>query len=330
MIVQKGQSADSSLAPIKVGVLVLDGFAMMSFSAAIEPLRAANLLAETELYRVSFVGQQSIVNSSGGASISVNHTIGTRKVFDLLLVIAGSDVAGQFVVTYNHAPLFRWLRLVSQQGALMGGVSGGPAILAKAGLMNNRRMTIHWDHVETLAALMPELLLEKLLYVRDRDRLTCAGGIAPLDMMHAVIGEHHGPEFARRVSDWFLHSDIRGSSEPQKAGLAERYNVHSKPLLAVMELMENHIADPLDLDQLAAVASLSSRQLNRLFHDKLGQSTIAFYRRLRLEKGRSLLVQSGLDISDIAEATGFCNAAHFGRCFRQAFQCRPSDVRVEK
>lgn len=329
MTEQKRQSDVSTPTPIEVGVVVLDGFAMMSFSAAVEPLRAANLLAETELYRVSFVGDQPLVQSSGGGSISVNERIGTRKAFDLLLVIAGSDVAGQFVVTYKHPSLFRWLRLVAQQGVLIGGVSGGPAILAKAGLMHNRRMTIHWDHVTSLAELMPELLLEKLLFVRDRDRLTCAGGIAPLDMMHAVIGRHHGPDFARRVSDWFLHTDIRGSTEPQKSGLAERYNVHSKPVLAVMELMENHIADPLDLDQLAAVANLSTRQLNRLFHDKLGKSTIAFYRQLRLEKGRSLLLQSGLDISDIAEATGFCDAAHFGRCFRQAFQCRPSEVRTE-
>ena len=176
---------------------------------------------------------------------------------------------------------------------------------------------------------MPELLLEKSLYVRDRDRLTCAGGVAPLDMMHALIGEYQGPDFAREVSDWFLHTDIRGSSDPQKSGLAERYNVHSRPLLAVLELMENHIADPLDLDQLATAANLSPRQLNRLFHDKLNLSTIAFYRHLRIEKARNLLVQSALTISDVAIATGFCDSAHFGRCFRQAFGCRPSDVRTE-
>jgi len=100
-------------------------------------------------------------------------------------------------------------------------------------------------------------------------------------------------------------------------------------LLAVIEAMENHVADPLDLNQLAAAANLSPRQLNRLFHDKLNMSTIAFYRQLRLEKGKNLLVQSALTISDVAIATGFCDSAHFGRCFRQAFGCKPSDVRSE-
>jgi len=329
MSVQNRQFAVVQPQPIKVGVVVLDGFSMMSFSAAVEPMRAANHLADQELYRVSFIGEGDLAQSSGGACVQTEQAIGSREAFDLLLVITGSDVAGKSLVTYANAALFRWLRLLAQQGALIGGVSGGPALLAQAGLMSNRRMTIHWDHAESLAAAMPTLLLEKSLYVRDRDRLTCAGGIAPLDMMHSLIAEYQGPDFARQVSDWFLHTDIRGSSDPQKSGLAERYKVHSKPLLAVIEAMENHVADPLDLDQLAAAANLSPRQLNRLFHDKLNMSTIAFYRQLRLEKGKNLLVQSALTISDVAIATGFCDSAHFGRCFRQAFGCKPSDVRSE-
>jgi len=327
MTVQNSQAVVADLEPIKVGVVVLDGFAMMSFSAAVEPLRAANRLAEKNLYDVSFIGKNSVVQSSSGAFVETSLTIGAQESFDWVLVITGSDVAGTALAEFSDVMLFRWLRRLAQHAFYMGGVSGGPAILAKAGLMNNRRMTIHWDHAETLAAAMPELLLERSVYVRDRDRLTCAGGIAPLDMMHTLISEYQGPEFARLVSDWFLHTDIRGASDPQKSGIAERYNVHSKPLQAVIELMENHIADPLDLDQLASVASLSPRQLNRLFREKLNLSTIAFYRQLRLEKGRGLLQQSALSVSDIAEATGFVDSAHFGRCFRQAFDCKPSDVR---
>ena len=329
MTVLNGRESGTFPKPIKVGVVVLDGFAMMSFSAAVEPMRAANQLADQELYRICFIGEGELVQSSGGACVQTKPLIGAREFFDLVLVIAGSTVAGHALVSFPMPALFHWLRFLAQQGILLGGVSGGPALLAKAGLMNNRRMTVHWDHAEALAADMPELLLEKSLYIRDRDRLTCAGGVAPLDMMHALIGEYQGPDFARQVSDWFLHTDIRGSSDPQKSGLAERYNVHSKPLLAVLELMENHIADPLDLDQLAAVANLSPRQLNRLFHDKLNLSTIAFYRQLRLEKGRSMLEQSTLNISDVAIATGFCDSAHFGRCFRQAFGCKPTDVRKD-
>jgi len=303
---------------------------MMSFAATVEPLRAANRIAECTLYNVRFIGLQEQIMSSGGAGVVADELIGSPANYDLLFVIAGSDVGGNSLVSFKHRVLFHWLRFVAQQGVLVGGVSGGPAVLAQAGLMHERRMTIHWDHAQALSTLMPDLLLERSLYVRDRDRLTCAGGTAPLDMMHALFVEQQGADFARNVSDWFLHTDIRGSGDPQKSGVAERFKIRHQPLLDVIELMENHVADPLDLVQLARVASLSPRHLNRLFQDNLGLSAIAFYRRLRLEKANSLLLQSALTVSEIAIATGFCNTSHFGRCFRQRFACSPGELRLEK
>lgn len=330
MTIQNSQGAKTDSKPIRVGIVPLDGFAMMSFAATVEPLRAANRLAQQELYQLVFIGEHREIRSSGGAIVPCDELIGTHAKLDLLLVVAGSDVGGETLVSFKHQRLFHWLRFIAQQSVMLGGVSGGPAILAKAGLMHERRMTIHWDHAQALATLMPELLLERSLYVRDRDRLTCAGGTAPLDMMHALFVEQQGADFARSVSDWFLHTDIRGSSDPQRSGVAERFNVRHPPLLAVIELMENHVADPLDLDQLARVALLSPRHLNRLFHDKLGLSAIAFYRRLRLDKARNLLLQSALSIAEIASATGFCNTSHFGRCFRQSYACSPNEMRSEQ
>jgi len=330
METENGQLEGTTSKPIRVGIVPLDGFAMMSFAATVEPLRAANLLAERTLYEVSFIGLQTQIMSSGGAVIVADELIGSPATYDLLFVIAGSDVGGKTLVSFKHHVLFHWLRFVAQQGVIVGGVSGGPAVLAQAGLMHDRRMTIHWDHAQALATTMPNLLLERSLYVRDRDRLTCAGGTAPLDMMHALFVEQQGADFARRVSDWFLHTDIRGSGDPQKSGVAERFNIGHQPFLDVIELMENHVADPLDLEQLARVASLSPRHLNRLFHDNLSLSAIAFYRRLRLDKAHSLLSQSALSVAEIAIATGFCNTSHFGRCFRQCFACSPSQLRSEK
>jgi transcriptional regulator GlxA family with amidase domain len=330
MKTQNGQSSKTSIVPIRVGIVPLDGFAMMSFAATVEPLRAANRIAEHTLYNVRFIGLQRQIMSSGGAGIVADELIGSAASYDLLFVIAGSDVSGESLVSFKHHLLFHWLRFIAQQGVMLGGVSGGPAVLAQAGLMHERRMTIHWDHAQALSTLMPYLLLERSLYVRDRDRLTCAGGTAPLDMMHALFVEQQGADFARSVSDWFLHTDIRGSGDPQKSGVGERYRIRHQPLLDVIELMENHVADPLDLVQLARVVSLSPRHLNRLFQDNLDLSAIAFYRRLRLEKAHSLLLQSALSVTEIAIATGFCNTSHFGRCFRQTFACSPGELRLEK
>lgn len=314
--------------PYRVSVVLLDGFATLSFAAAVEPFRAANLLANEPLYEVSYVSHQEFCKSSGNAWIKADFEIGEPLKSDLVLVVAGSEVDGQPLMAYYDKPLIDWLKRQARDTSVMGGVSGGPAILAQAGLVQKRRMTIHWDHAEVLRAAHPQLLLEQSRYVIDRNRLSCAGGTAALDMMHALITQHHGSQFARQVSDWFLHTEIQGSADAQRAGLSERYHVYSPAVLAVIELMENHIGDPMDTAQLADVAGLSSRQLHRLFQSQLKSSPMVFYRILRLNKASNLLSQSAMPVSDIAIACGFFDNAHFTRCFKKQFGYAPKQVRI--
>lgn len=312
--------------PYRVGFLLIDGFALMSYSSAVEPLRAANLLAGHDLYSIRHLpayGASAV--SSSGALVRADAFIGEKVDFDLVIVVAGGDP-----VSIEHPRLFAWLRLMAQRDVRIAGVSGGPVILAKAGLMKQRRMTVHWEHAHALSMISPHVIVERTLYVIDRDRMTCAGGTAALDMMHALIASHHGGSFARDVSDWFLHTDIRPSEGPQRAGLAERYKVNHRAVVLAIEAMDNHIADPLELEQLARIVGISARQLNRLFTQTLGNSTVRFYREMRLEKARVLIQQTFLTISEIATATGFANVAHFSRQFTAFFGHTPSSCRVKE
>ncbi len=295
----------------------------MSYSAAVEPLRAANLLAGRLLYDLRHLpAEGGVATSSSGAQVPASAHVGEQVDFDLLLVVAGGNPG-----TFRNTRVLRWLCHLASRGVLMGGVSGGPVILARAGIMSGRRMTVHWEHAITLADISPDLMVERSLYVLDRDRITCAGGIASLDMMHALIIEHHGEAFATRVSDWFLHTDIRPPGGPQRSGLAERYRTNNNAIISAIVAMENHIADPLELDQLAQIVGLGARQLNRLFTGELSQSTIAFYRALRLERARQLLLHSSLSVADIALATGFAGSAHFSTRYREHFGLAPTASR---
>ena len=242
----------------------------MSYSSVLEPLRAANQLAGRALYDILQIPASGVrAVSSTGAVIEATDQAGSRVDYDLVLLFAGGDPS-----RFRSEPVYAWLRLLDRRGVRLGGVSGGAVILANAGLMQNRRMTVHWEHAPYLMETHPDLMVERSLYVMDRDRITVAGGIAPLDMMHALITEHHGPDFARQVSDWYMHTDIRPSGGPQRAGIAEKYHINSPALIQAIEAMENHIADPLELDQLTGFSGTGPRQLNRLFREKLGISTM--------------------------------------------------------
>lgn len=309
--------------PFRIGFLLLDDFALMCYSSAVEPLRAANLLS-TDAYHVSHVSlHDGGAVSSSGAVVPATKMVDDDKSYDLILVVAGGDPFQR-----QRPELYKWLRKHARSGVLIGGVSGGPVILSMAELMSGYRMTLHWEHAQALSEMSPGLLIERSLYVIDRKRLTCAGGTAPLDMMHALITEHHGADFARQVSDWFLHTTIRLSNAPQRSGLAERYRTHNQSVLAVIETMENHVAEPLELNQLARVVGLGVRQLNRLFKQNLDTSTIVFYRNLRLSVAENLLLQSQLTVTNVAMATGFVSSAHFSSTFKARYGVSPSAMRA--
>ena len=310
----------------KIGILLIDGFALMSYSSVIEPLRAGNLLGKKALYQVDHiaVGNKREIISSSGAVIPATTSISENKDYDLILVVAGGDPS-----RFNDEQTFQWLRNKARYGVRLGGVSAGPVILANAGVMKGYRMTVHWEHAAALSENTPTLLLERSLYIMDRDRITCAGGVAPMDMMHALQSEIHGSEFARKVSDWFIHTDVRPSGDPQRSGMVERYGTHHPSIIQTLETMENHIAAPLSLKQLALLSSISPRQLNRIFIEKIGQSTMSVYRNLRLEKAYNLIEQTVLSLTEIALATGFSSSAHFSKAFQEKYRSPPSFYRQD-
>ena len=320
------QKADASISnkdisprPFRVGIVPVPGFAIMSYASVADPLRAANLLSGRRLYDIVHFAHEPQAQSSGSAVISNCVFIGSNAPLDLLLVIAGGD---PFAV--KDRVLFDWLKCRARSGLWLGGVSGGPVILANAGLMEGRRMTVHWEHAAEMTGRFPDLIVEKRLYVIDRDRVTCGGGTAPLDFIYALLSDHQGSGFARRVSDWFLHTEIRAATSPQQSGSLAQESIRSPHIQPVVAAMQDHIGDPLSLDQLALIAGISARQLNRIFVQVLRVSAMTYYRRLRLDIAQRLVQGSAMSVAAIAEATGFSNAAHFSTAYAAHFGRRPS------
>ena len=316
--------ASSSAASVQnIGFILVPGFSLMSFASATEPLRAANLLAGREVYRVTAFSPDGM-----SALASSDIAVPAQK-----LPSRGSGLATVFVcaggspLDWRYPRVHACLRQLAREGVRIGGISGGPYLLAAAGLLAGRDFTIHCEHAPALLEAFPHLSPRQARFVIDGNRITCGGGVAPLDMMHVLIAERMGPDFARRVSDWFLHTQLGEPAAPQRASLAERYGVHHPGLLGVLEKMEETIERPLDRAAMAAIAGVTPRHLDRLFAARLKTTFLEQYRRIRLQHARRLLEQSPLSISEIAIAAGYSSGAHFSRVFRGHFGCAPRDIR---
>ena len=305
--------------PTTVGFLLIPGFALMSYASAMEPFRAANALSGRALYAWRHVGPDGApVPASNGIFIQPDHKAGDAVALDLLFVCAGGNPA-----LFDDGPTLAWLRALAARGTRIGGVSGGPFVLARAGLLDGYRCTIHWEHQPALREAFPHLDVTRNLYEIDRDRLTCSGGIAALDMMHEVIERAHGSALAAAVSEWFLQTQVRAGDGPQRMALRERTGIADRKLLKVLEHMEANLEEPAGRAALAARAGVSVRQLERLFRTHLGRTLGAHYLDLRLRRAQTLMRQTTLPILEVAIACGFVSASHFSRSYRRRFGAPP-------
>ena len=301
------------------GFILLPGFALMSFAAATEPLRAANILAGRELYRIeAFSAAGGMTESSSGSRVPTKKLSEAGKALHTVFVCAGGSPAD-----WESPEIAATLRRLTREGVRIGGISGGPYLLAAAGVLANRRFTVHWEHAPALMEAYPRLVPERARFVIDGNCITCGGGVAPLDMMSALIAERLGADFARRVSDWYLHTHVGEASAAQRASRAESYGTHHPKLLRLLEKMETTLEQPMDRTAMAAFAGITPRHLDRLFASQMGTTFHAVYRRMRLEHARRLLRQSAMSVAEVAMATGFASASHFSRVYRAEMGASP-------
>lgn len=301
--------------PRRIGFLLIPDFAVLAYACAMEPYRAANALAERELYvwrHVSPDGRP--VRASNGLSFLPDQGIDAPSQVDDLIVCAGGNPTA-----FDDAAAFAWLRAEAARGIRVGGVSGGPEILARCGLLDGHRCTAHWEYIPSMRERYPNLAITRSLYEIDRDRCTCSGGTAALDMAVALISAEYGRPLSNAVAEWFLHTRPRAADEPQRMSLRERYDVRHAGLLRVLAAMEEAIETPMPRTALAALAGVSVRQLERLFTEQIGTSMGRHSLALRLDHARRLLRQTSLSVIEIALACGFLNAAHFSRAYRARF-----------
>ncbi|WP_427966569.1 GlxA family transcriptional regulator [Altererythrobacter sp.] len=312
--------------PNRIVFLLLPEFSMMAFSAALEPLRAANRMYDGELYDWKLVSTDGEpVTASNGVTVSVGGMLDNSQPCDMLVVCAGLNTA-----THCNRELAAKLRPLARTTPIVGGVCTGSVALAKAGLLDGYRCTIHWEDLISFAENFPHLEITGRLYEVDRDRFTCSGGIAPLDLMIHLIGRDFGRELAAKVAEQMIHHMAREAHEPQRLSLIERTGVRHPKLLQALAIMEETIETPRSLDMIAAMAHLSARQMERLFQFHFARTPKRYYLDLRLARARHLLQHTALSIVQIALATGFSSAAHFNKAYRQAFNHTPRSERTGK
>jgi transcriptional regulator GlxA family with amidase domain len=308
-----------------VGFLTVNEFTMIAFSSAVEVLRMANYLTGRTCYTWSVLsvdGQP--VASSNGCALAQTTTYAESPRLDMVFVCGGTNI-----IKYADDRVLALLRKMARDGVVLGGLCTGTYALVKSGLLDGYRCTIHWENMASLREMHRSVSFLEELFVIDRDRITCTGGIAPIDMMLALVRARFGKALVMEISDQFILERIRDCSDRQHIPLAARHGFNNRALVEIASLMEANSEDPLSAVELANLAGLSLRQVQRMFQESLDTTPTKYYLRLRLRRARELLLQSQMSITQIAVSCGFQSTCHFSKSYRALYGCTPRSERQQ-
>ncbi len=305
------------------GFLLADKFPMFSLAAAIDTVRSANRLAGREFYGWTTISADGgATKASNGLSITTDHAAGAIPPVDILFVAVG--LTNEFP---GKSKVISALRSWGRRGGSLGALSAGSYLLAEAGQLEGHRCTIHWENRAGFIERFPNIECTGNVFEIDRKRYTCAGGTTSIDLALEIVRGDLGPAIANGVANQFQHERIRSAGDRQRVGPERDLTGKSDKLRKIVELMADHLDEPLSALQLARTAGLSVRQVERLFLRHLTMTPGRYYMRLRLERARELLRQTNMPILDVAIATGFTSHSYFAQSYRQQFGRPPSEER---
>jgi len=272
--------------------VLLDNFSMLSFSAAVEAMRIANRMAGRTVYTWRVIGEGGTsMTCSAGISFNLDGDLDELGRDDTLIICGGIGIQAA-----TSKRILGWLRREARKGIAIGGLCTAAFTLAKAGLLDGKRATIHWENQDSFSEEFDEVELTKSVFVVDGSRISTAGGTSAIDLMLKLIADHHGEDLANAVADQLIYS---------------------------IQMMETNIEEPISPSILARDVGMSTRQLERLFRRYLNRSPKRYYMELRLQKARNLLMQTDMSVINVALACGFASPSHFSKCYRAHYDTTP-------
>ncbi|WP_280562690.1 GlxA family transcriptional regulator [Chromohalobacter sp. 48-RD10] len=301
-----------------VNVWLVPNFSMLTLFCLLEPLRVSNRFGrELFAWRLLSADGEAVV-ASNGVRIEVEGVLAEHTPGDLLMVI--SSYEAEVSVTGAERAV---LRHVAAHGGRVGGLDTGPFILARAGLLDQHRVALHWESVPAFRAEFPHISVSEARFEFAGQRLTGSGGAAGIDMMLQWIEHDYGPALANAVGRQLVHQRV-SEEEAWRAGAARTLEDLPRSVVRALAVMETHLDQVLSIPEICRLIGQSQRQLTRLFVAHFGETPKQCYVGMRLDYARRLLADSRCRVTEAALTSGFAHLAHFSRVYQARFGERPS------
>ncbi|EHS50978.1 transcriptional regulator, AraC family [Rhizobium sp. PDO1-076] len=312
-----------SLDRLDIDLLVLPDTNLILIASVIEPLRGANRISGSELYR------WRVFTPDGQAAMTTSHVpMPADGMFQ-----QSAETAPLFVLaSYNWRDaatpaLKRTLSQSARYRSIIAGIESGTWLMAEASLLDNVSATAHWEDFEEFALAYPQVRAVKDRFVIDGKRITTGGSLPTMDLMLEIIRRRRGYTLALEVSRLFSYEQGGFQGEAQHTPSSVGLRMRDPRVAHAVRLMEENVEQPLTLVRLARRVGISARHLQALFQDDVGAAPHLHYLALRLNAARRKVIETKASFAEIAAETGFNSASAFSRSYRASYSESPSETR---
>ena len=308
-------------------VLVTPHFNMAGTMAFLDPFRAANYLIGRQGFRWQLAAETGgLCRASNGIAAEVTPLAAVKQMRPGLVAVTSSWTPE----AYASPPLRAAIRRFARLGSPVCAIDTGAFILAETGLLDGRRATVHYEHIDAFGERFPAIEICEELYVQDGPFGSCCGGAAAGEFALYLLRGLAGDALANDCAKYLFHGTVRGPGTHQTDPQIEPLGNTAPPKVRkAIAIMERHLENPLAIPELCRLAGISQRQLDRLFRTYVHASPQQYYRDIRLDRARGLVTQTELPMAQVALASGFASQVHFSRAYRTRFGLPPSRDRIE-
>ncbi|WP_306116800.1 MULTISPECIES: GlxA family transcriptional regulator [unclassified Roseovarius] len=313
--------------PVDLLILVTPHFNMAGTMAFLDPFRAANYLAGRTHFTWRMVSEEGgLCRASNGIAVEVEPIAAVRDRRPDMVIVTSSWTPEAFA----SPALLSVIRRMSRAGSYVGGIDTAAFILAEAGLLQGRRATVHYEHIDALGERFGDVEVTEDVFVHETTVGTCCGGSASADYALFLLRDLVGDALTNDCAKYLFHSAVRGPGTHQTdAHLEPLGNTAPAKVRRAIEIMEAHLEHPIPIPEICALVDISQRQLTRLFQQTVKTSPQLYYRDIRLDRARGLVTQTELPLAQAALAAGFASQVHFSRAYKARFGMSPSHDRIE-
>ncbi len=312
---------------MKILIIATPNFNLAATANFIDPFRAINYLdgASHFHWTLASVGGGMCEASNGLSVATQDLKSALEESWDLAIV--SSSWAPE---RHSSSAFLQAMRRVARSGCVVGALDTGSFILARAGLLNGRIATTHYEHIDALMELYPAITVVEELFVFDGNRITCCGGAASIDFSLHIIEEQLGATRATNAARYLYHQSLRpvGARQVPEPGEPLGSGIPNAVRQAI-EVMESHLENIVTIPDICEQIGVSQRQLDRLFATYVKKTPARYYRDVRLDRARGLVTQTDMPLSGVAVAAGFASQVHFSRAYKQRFGLPPKQDRIE-